>query len=391
VNSLEIAHYAYHNLNIGDGAMVAGIRRHLDHAFPGHRYVARDLMDFAGEAGHESFDATELRPDQLVLVGGGGLIYNRPGRNPSGMGCPISGPVLRSTAARVAYVALGYNLFPGQELDSRKALADVVAACRERGFPFSVRNDGSLERIREELGSVADSVVEVPDPGFFVPARPDAEIPAFRGEDPKRPVVVVQLAGDNFERRLSRSEPKRAGWGRGRRSKDVREAFFRSMVSFVCRLIQEYDARILIAPHITLDFTVTGKLLDRLPWTLCRPNVQVMGVPHQRHADYFFEAYRRADLVVAMRGHSVICAVGHRVPCLAIATHDKVGGFMDKCGLGEWTVETGPGLGERLWSGARRLLDDPSEHLAQRDRGTREFAARFQAFIDSLRSIQEKC
>jgi hypothetical protein len=45
-------------------------------------------------------------------------------------------------------------------------------------------------------------VVEVPDPGFFVPARPDAEIPAFRGEDPQRPVVVVQLAGDDLARRL---------------------------------------------------------------------------------------------------------------------------------------------------------------------------------------------
>jgi polysaccharide pyruvyl transferase WcaK-like protein len=346
-------------------------------------------MDFAGEAGHESFDANELRPDQLVLVGGGGLIDGRPGRSQSGMACPISGPVLRSTAARVAYVALGYNLFPGQELHCREALADVVAACRERGFPFSVRNDGSLERIREELGSAADSVVEIPDPGFFVPARPDAEIPAFRGEDPKRPVVVIQLAGDDLERRLSRSEPKPRGWRKRRSSKDIREAFFDTMAAFVCRLIQQYDARILIAPHITLDFTVTGRLLDRLPWTLGRPNVQVMGVTHPRHADYFFEAYRRADLVVAMRGHSVICAVGHRAPCLAIATHDKVSGFMEKCGLGEWTVETGPDLAERLWSGAVRLLDDPSEHLAQRDRGTREFAARFQAFIDSLRSMQE--
>ena len=54
--------------------------------------------------------------------------------------------------------------------------------------------DAAPERIREALGSVADAVVEIPDPGFFVPARPDAEIPAFQGGDPKRPVVFVPLA-----------------------------------------------------------------------------------------------------------------------------------------------------------------------------------------------------
>ena len=46
MNPLEIAHFAFHNATIGDGALVAGIRRHIDAAFPGHRYVARDVMDF---------------------------------------------------------------------------------------------------------------------------------------------------------------------------------------------------------------------------------------------------------------------------------------------------------------------------------------------------------
>jgi polysaccharide pyruvyl transferase WcaK-like protein len=390
VNSLEIVHFAYHNINIGDGAVVAGIRRHLDAAFPDHRYVARDLIDFAGIDGDASFDAGDLRSDQLVLVGGGGVIDGSSQRIRSGMAFPMSGEELRSTPARMAYVALGYNLFPGRELRCREALADVVAACRERSFPFSVRNDGSLERIREQLGSVADEVVEVPDPGFFVPARPDAEIPAFLGDGSQRPVVVVQLAGDNLKRRMSRPESRPQGWWKRRKSEDPVEAFLDTMAAFVCRLIQEYGARVLIAPHITRDFTITGKLLDRMPQALCRPSVEVMNVTHPRHADYFFEAYRRASLVVGMRGHSVICAVGHRVPCLAISTHDKVGGFMEKCGLSDWSLEPGPELAERLWASTQRLMEDPAEHLAQRDRGTGEFAARFGGFIQSLRSAPER-
>jgi len=384
VSPPEIVHFAYHGINVGDGAVVAGMRRYLGGAFPGHRYRPCDLLPFTGIGGDAAFSAGKLREGQLVLVGGGGLIDGSPRQIRSGNAFPMSGVELRATPARVAYVGLGCNLFPGEELHCPEALADVVAACRERGFPFSVRNDGSLERIREALGPVADDVVEIPDPGFFVPARPEAEIPAFLGEDPERPVVVVQLAGDNPARRLGTAEPAARGWRRKKRGSDPAAAFLDAMAAFVRRLIETSGARVLIALHITRDLTIAGGLLDRLPPEVCRPNVQVTNVTHPRNADLFFEAYRRADLVVGMRGHSVICAVGHRVPCLAIPTHDKVRGFMEKCGLSDWNVEPGPELGERLGAEAERLLKDPAGHLAERDRGTAEFAARFERFIASI-------
>ena len=46
MSSPEIVHFAYHGINVGDGAVVAGMRRFLDDAFPGHRYQACDLLPF---------------------------------------------------------------------------------------------------------------------------------------------------------------------------------------------------------------------------------------------------------------------------------------------------------------------------------------------------------
>jgi len=37
-----------------------------------------------------------------------------------------------------------------------------------------------------------------------------------------------------------------------------------------------------------------------------------------------------------MRGHSAICSVGLGTPFIGLATHDKIAGFLDELGLGEF-------------------------------------------------------
>ena len=166
-----------------------------------------------------AFDPDILADYDLVLVGGGGTIDGSPNHTESGMALPLSGDAIRRSPTPLAFVALGYNLFPGQTLHCRDPLIDVLTACRERGFPFSVRNDSSHERLVEAVGDAARDVVEVPDPGFFV--RPDRSyvVPQMTG---RRPSVLVQLAGDNLDRRLGTATGRR--WF-ARRTDRKRRAF----------------------------------------------------------------------------------------------------------------------------------------------------------------------
>ena len=94
-----------------------------------------------------------------------------------------------------------------------------------------------------------------------------------------------------------------------------------------------------------------------------------------------FRPTPKSDLVIGMRGHSVICAVGLRVPCVAISTHAKVSGFMRKCALDHWSIP-GPDHFERtVRQACQQLLDDPSAQFPARDTATAGFHNRFAQFM----------
>jgi polysaccharide pyruvyl transferase WcaK-like protein len=272
-------------------------------------------------------------------------------------------------------VGIGYNLFPGEVLHCKSQLIDVLQACREREFPFAVRNDGSWERLRTEVGTAASDVVEIPDPGFFVRVDADYACPQQLG---RHPSVLLQVAGDNLTRRLGESQSSRF-WMRTSQRRE--RQFVDQMAAYIGWLVDACAAEVVLAPHIARDISLTGKIFDRLPPKISRPHVRMLGITHPLRAAQFFQAYARSDLVVGMRGHSVICAVGLRVPCLALATHQKVSGFMRKCGLAEWSIDWSPHCCEQIRDATRQLLTRPEVQLEARDRGTADFEQRFQHFM----------
>jgi polysaccharide pyruvyl transferase WcaK-like protein len=377
VAATRVLHIASHQINVGDGALIDGIRWQLD-AVAERPIDYRPLDVVPLGSGAASFDPGILADYDLVLVGGGGTIDGSPNHTESGMALPLSGDAIRRSPTPLAFVALGYNLFPGQRLHCRAPLIDVLAACRERGFPFSVRNDSSHERLVEAVGDAARDVVEVPDPGFFV--RPDRSyiVPQMTG---RRPSVLVQLAGDNLDRRLGMATGRRWFTRRTDHMRRMRRAFIGKIADLVTWLVTQRHAEVVLAPHITRDLSLTAEIVERLPASITRPHVRVLGVPHPSHASQFFQAYAQADLVIGMRGHSVICAVGLRVPCVAISTHAKVSGFMRKCGLDPWSIPWSDRFSADVRQACQQLLDDPSAQFPARDAATAGLHDRFAQFM----------
>jgi polysaccharide pyruvyl transferase WcaK-like protein len=374
MGATRVLHIASHEINVGDGALIDGIRGQLDAvADRPIDYQPLDVVPLG--SGAAAFDPAILADYDLVLIGGGGTIDGSVNHTESGMALPLGGAAIRQSPTPLAFVAIGYNLFPGQTLHCRGPLIDLLDACRQRGFPFSVRNDSSHERLVEAVGDAARDVVEVPDPGFFI--RPDRSyvVPQMTG---RRPTVLLQLAGDNLERRLGAAPCRR--WF-ARRPERTRRGFVDQIADLIAWLVTQRHAEVVLAPHITRDLRLTAEVIDRLPMSLARPHVRVLGVPHPSHAPQFFQAYAEADLVIGMRGHSVICAVGLRVPCVAISTHAKVAGFMRKCELSRWSIPWSEHFGSEVRQACAQLLDAPSAQLAARDAATANFHDRFAQFM----------
>lgn len=377
--SLDILHIASHSINVGDGALIQGMRARFAPLLPRPaRYHDRDIVAFNSPDGNMDLGDLQFDEYDLILVGGGGTIDGKPYRQNSGMAFPLGGSEIRNGHIPLCYVALGYNLFPGEELHCCDALVEVLRACADLDIPFSVRNDGSLPRLKEAVGDAADRVVEVPDPGFFVPAA-TTPVPQIESN---RPAVLLQIAGDNLTRRVAATG--KASWF-GKRSKGAVVDLARQSAELVTWLVEQCDVDVVLAPHITKDLAVTAAVYEFLKPTIGRYRVRTLGVVSARQAPQFFAAYRQADLVIGMRGHSVICAVGLERPCIALSTHDKVRGFMENCRLQDWTVDYGKDWMDETKQKAITLLSEPAAYHAARREGTQEFSTRFDSFLTRCR------
>ncbi|WP_330178279.1 polysaccharide pyruvyl transferase family protein [Candidatus Vondammii sp. HM_W22] len=118
----------------------------------------------------------------------------------AGMGFDLPYNLLRKVCVSTVFYAVGYNLFDKQIYwNINKLRRHIKYVIRQPNMIFSVRNDGSLARLQEALGHDADGIVEVPDPGMYVPTTDREHPEMLQGYDN----ILIQIAGDNQFSRVS--------------------------------------------------------------------------------------------------------------------------------------------------------------------------------------------
>ena len=270
----------------------------------------------------EKFVARLNESADLLLVGGGGLLYGPRGRRDRWM---FNLPTRLVTTVRVPMIfySLGYNVFPGQADLGPEALENI-RALQEHAVSFSVRNDGS----RERLATLGISALEVPDPGFFV----DDEYP-FPGVP--RPYVLLQLANDKPDYR------------------QFDESLLLKGVQQVVRFLIGKEYTVVLAPHTRPDVELCVKLANAIQ----HPNVRMWDLFHvlrDEHVLAGLSYYKHAAFVMAMRGHAQICPIGMTTPVISILNHAKHRGLLERLDVPSLAVEAlDPALGEQ----ARRPCD----------------------------------
>ena len=328
---IKIMHLASHKINVGDGAISAGIR-HVASGVTNAAtdYFGADIVDFRYADGAEiNVDYINSNKPDLVFFGGGGGIDGHNNHALSGTAYNISPEGMERIKAPVAVVALGHNVFPGQEAFNMDKLNDFVLYFQSRGYPFSVRRDGSKDRLAKENISrqALDYIREVADPGFFVPI--DKNHVSLTSDDFfQRGTVILQIAPDGYSNRFGGKE----------HAKDNIERFFSTIVNFIHGVADNDDATIVLATHTTDDLWAVISLLKHIRMDVARFNVRVTGVASPLNAAQFFKTYADADMVIGMRGHSVICGTGLRTPTIALSTHDKISGYMDAIDCSDWCL-----------------------------------------------------
>jgi len=381
---LKVWHVATHTTNIGDGALVKGIQRTIREDWPEPvEFISDCLMHYKNYWGPKQY--TEKLIDQingksdLLLIGGGGMLDGGRRYSHTGMGFNLPIEFFKKIKIPIVFYAVGHNSFDGQYFWNKKKLHRLMDFIEKRDDSFfTVRNDGTIHRLKRLFGEPLAQVTEIPDPGMYVPVlnRNDVLV------DRTKINVLIQLAGDNEFSRMSS-----ALWRHvpimGSKILNTRQSTFLGRIADAIQEVCVHnDINLTLCPHLLRDLSISDKFVKLLPTRFGRFNINMSEIVRGAdQAAHFFGLYQAADLVIGMRGHSVICGVGLNTPTIAVASHKKVAGFMHSVGLDDRVIDINDrNLSQKLLSMIYTLInhqENERERLkkiqAQCRQKTREF------------------
>lgn len=358
-DAVRVLHVASFQGNLGDSAMHDGAyrTREADCLRP-FAHIPLEVRDFF-HWGKRRFDegfVDYLNTFDLAIFGG--LVGFELWRDDtaSGMRFDLAPELLSRIRIPVLFHGLGCDATRGMmQTATRVRCQRFLDIAYERDFRFSLRNDGSRDILRDKLGAdYIDPMPVIADGGLFA----EPQLGRTSSLYPAQKLVVINLAGDMADVRFGAATASASG-----PVLPPQEDFVREISALTCSLLEaEAGVRVVFVPHLHADLGLIVKVLELLPDEYRRRHVSV--APCLNGGDSWFEIfdiYRQADLVIGMRFHACVVAVGQGTPTLGISTHHKVQGFF----TGLQRPEDALTLSSEIWARqlnrrALELLRDPS-------------------------------
>lgn len=294
IDKYKVLHANARFYNFGDNALAYGVESLFLKYF-------RQNCQFIREDVHSTiFDRQKINEINnkydLLLVGGGGLIDTGYSGNEY-MLFTVNHNGLNEFTKPLICFGLGFNNW--QNLRLPVGTINELKTIEEKALSFSVRNDGSKERL-SEYGFDFD---EIPDPGFFC-----------YGNHPKPEIdgkyVLIQLAYDTPKERLTDDN------------------FVRNIIQ-VCKKLLKSGYKVILAPHTYPDIEICKQLKE----TIADKNLIVWNwyeIIREDNVSAGLGYYSHAKFVIAMRGHGQIIPIGMNVPVISIINHPKHIGLLKK-------------------------------------------------------------
>ncbi|MFF3299459.1 polysaccharide pyruvyl transferase family protein [Streptomyces sp. NPDC002908] len=325
----HIALFADGQENAGDKVLPEAVRMCFGPDTGPARWYERSVHRLVDEPGLE-----ELNARRGIVVGGGGLFLpdTAPNGN-SGWQWNIPDAVLARITAPLAVFAVGYNVFDGQRYRRERFAASLRALVEKSAF-FGLRNQGSVERVRELLpDGLRDRVRYQPCPttvARHLDPGPDGPAGAEQRDD----TVLVNCAYDRAGLRFGHDY-----------------GHFLGETAAAVRAISE-RAEVRYAAHMPADEKFVHDLRREHGITLPVEPLYLFS------NDRIRELYRRTRLVIGMRGHAGMIPFGCGTPIISLVSHPKLAYFLSDIERPEWGLSVHDrSLGARLAERAAQVLD----------------------------------
>lgn len=310
---MKVLHLASFTGNIGDLANHSGARVFFPQDF---EYTELEIREFYW--GERKFDDSfvDLCNEYDLVIIGGGNYFELWVESATGTSIDLSIEVLKKIKTKILFYALGCDAgqgVPSNNLAKFSRFLDYLFASDQ--FLVSVRNDGSLDTIRNLLGETyASHIYKVPDGGFFATFgtdwHPDEVLPY------RKTTIAVNLAGDMVDKRF----PLVNDYGQ----------FLESF----CDIINKKDFHFVFVPHIYKDIDIISNVLDCLDDKVRRTRISVAPYIPDVH-DYILGLYQWCDLVLGNRFHANVCPIGMGIPTIGLINYPQVEKLYKELGIPE--------------------------------------------------------
>lgn len=341
--SVKVLHIASFHGNVGDSAMHDGAYRTRREDCPlAFDYTPLEVREFF-HWGQRKFDADfvdYLNGFDLAIVGGLGAYQLWRADTASGTCFDLAPDMLQRIEKPVIFYGLGCDASRGVDALAMDKFRRFLDVGYEKNFMFSLRNDGSQPILQEAVGAPHISPMPViPDGGLF--ARPSITPNEFAYHGEK--IVAINLAGCMPDKRFAAAA---AG------SPTLNE-FAQGIALLGCDLLEaQQGVRLVFVPHIYSDLELISNVLNRLPDEYRRRHVSV--APYLNGGSNWsciFDIYRQASLVIGMRFHACVVAIGMGTPVIGINTHHKIEGLFNDMQLSSDCIA----LSDEAWLERLRL------------------------------------
>lgn len=306
---MRILHIAAYDRNIGDSIAIVNARKCWSYTLPDIEWFSLDIGKFwhpiiTEKIFIDMFKEIEAHNFDAILLGGGGLIeYGGYEKSPTKWKLPFNQTIFEAIKTPVYFHAVGVNIFRGGIEYSNEA-KEAIQYTINNAAGFSVRNDGSYEKLRDWMGLDVTNVDVVADPGMlFLDGLVDrketvtqgAIQPAFNGSE-----------GININRFKSKANIKAIN------------IFTKDLINF---------------PHTLKDFN----RIDAKPITSFNDFENIY--QKTNNLNKFLNLYKDIDYVIAMRGHGQLITIGMNIPGIYFSTQDKVRDFSLLNGFEDYNVD----------------------------------------------------
>lgn len=309
---MKILQIGAYNRNIGDSIALYNIRKSLLPFCSNIEWLEHPIQNFWGKNNDPSYTIKTINNynADLVIVGGGGLIeYFGYSNKKTGYKLPFNKEILQKINSPVIFYGVGVNEFRGNKEYSEKA-SNAIQEIIDHSAGFSVRNDGSIEKLVNTVKVSIDKVKVVPDPGLLFLEYLDI---------PKKSLLSNMVIQPSFN-----SNPT------------INKNRFNNKLGIFKKMFSNYN----YLPHVDKDFKKVGK--DSLV-----PSKNWADIVKSSALPKFLEYYRNIDGIVAMRGHGQLISIGANIPGIYFSTQDKLSDFSKLNGFGNYNVD----INDSNWEG----------------------------------------